>query len=56
MELVFKNMYTNIYYLYLLIDRSMSFKNDEKIKIFNYAKSNKIETVKMIRIFEDEQK
>jgi hypothetical protein len=56
MELKFKNILTNIYYLSLLIDKSLSFSYIEKVNIFNYVKINKNEANRLIKVFEDEQK
>ena len=49
-------MFSNLYYLSKLIDKSLSFSQIEKQKIFNYVKNNEWDLNKIIRIFENEQK
>lgn len=49
-------MFSNLYYLSKLIDKSLSFSKVEKQRIFNYVKNNSSELKKLIQIFEDEQR
>jgi hypothetical protein len=49
-------MFSNLYYLSKLIDKSLSFSSIEKQRIFNYIKYNESETTRFIEIFEDEQR
>ena len=49
-------MFSNLYYLSVLIDKSLSFSLEEKQKIFIYAKNNDFEILRLIKLFEDEQK
>ena len=48
-------MFSDLYYLSTLIDKSLSFSQIEKQRIFNYVKINKNEIKRLIKIFEDEQ-
>ena len=49
-------MFSNLFYLFILIDKSVSIYDYEKSKIFNYAKNNPDEALRLIRVFEQEQK
>ncbi len=49
-------MFSNIYYLSTLIDKSLSLNPEEKISLFNIIKNEKKGINKMIEIFEEEQK
>jgi len=49
-------MFSDLYYLSTLIDRSLSFSQIEKQGIFNYVKNNSSEISRLIKLFEDEQK
>lgn len=49
-------MFSNLYYLSTLIDRSYSLTPFEKQDLFNYIKEHEVNLLKLIDFFEKEQK
>lgn len=48
-------MYSNLYYLFLLLKNSLSLTEQERLAVFSYAKNNENKIIELISIFEDEQ-